>query len=118
MSYYRTNGLIEDISSLFSQTKSVVDKIKPVVAAAEQILADPALPEVTQQVMKLREIEKQRAKGQPSAGKPAPGIGLGRIVKPLKFFVKTREQPVYGWLIVAAIIGLPFLVGYKFGRKR
>lgn len=119
MSYHRTAGLLDDAASWFSQAKSAVDKIKPVVAAAEQVLGDPALPEVTSLVMRLREIEKRRTAGRPGGGgRPEPGIGLRHAVTPLRAFVTYREKPLIGWLIVGAIIGVPFLVGMKFGRKK
>ena len=75
--------------------------------AAAAIATDPYLPEVTNLVLKLKELEKD------GGGK---GVGLRNVVGPLRFFVKTQEKP---WILpttVIGVFGLVFAAGY-FARK-
>mgnify|MGYP001559931932 FL=1 len=83
-----------------------VDRISNTLDATKALLDDPALPEVASLVIKLNKIEPGGI-----------GIGLKRVVPPLRLYVKTRENPWLGYAIIAGIIGGPFLLGYLFGRK-
>lgn len=83
------------------------DKAKSGVQAATVILEDPAFPEVTRLVLELNRME-------PTGGK---GIGLGGVVKPLKAFVAFKRNPGLGYAALAAILAVPFLLGYSWGQR-
>lgn len=95
---------LADIGDIFSSAQKGAQ-------AAALILEDPYFPEVTRRVVRLHELEQkpQRA-GQP---KPAQvkGIGLKRIVKPLDYYIAYRERPWTGYLALAALLGIPYLLG-------
>lgn len=77
------------------------------------ILDDPALPQVATIVMDLHDLEPKTP-----AGAPSPGLGLNKLVMPLKAYRYTRR---HWWAMPAAIgvvVGVPFLLGYSMGKGR
>jgi hypothetical protein len=73
------------------------------IPAAADVLADPALPAVIEQVTVLRSLQTSSGGG--------PGIGLSNVVTPLKVYVATQRSP---WIIPAAVVvllGVPFMLG-------
>lgn len=109
MSYLNREGL-SGVSDYLNKAVSALD-------SAKVILDDPALPEVTSLILKLNKLEQKKPK---MGGPPVPvtkGIGLHRVVKPLRLYVKTREQPVLGYVIIAAAVGIPFMLGYLIGKR-
>lgn len=122
--------------SLGIDAAEALSRAKSLIKAGTNILEDPALPRVTQLILKLNEIEQRKPApkpvpkpapkpGQKPAPKPTapakpkvPGIGLSTVVKPLEFYVYTQEN---SWVIPVAVLGLlavPFLLGYKVARRR
>lgn len=93
---------------------SRVSGVTTVLNAVTAITTDPALPTVANLVMELRSLE---AKGDTTVS-TQPGIGLKRIVTPLRYYVTYRRNPILGYAAVAAILGLPFLLGYKMGKRK
>ena len=113
--------------------------IKDLLGGANDILSDPALPEVTKLILKLNDLQQAapvkvtvKTPAKPGAKpvakpvvkqivKPAakvPGIGLSNIVLPLKAYVYTQE---HSWVIpvaIGAVLAIPFLIGYKVGKRR
>ena len=89
----------------------VSSNISGVLASAEAILADPALPVVTKSIIELRDLENKGGTGE-------SGIGLKRIVKPLQLYVRVRKTPILGVAIVAGLLSVPFLLGYGIGKRR
>lgn len=114
------SGAVDDVAKV---AKAVIDKAAPALKAAGKVLEDPALPEVSKLVLKLHDIEQRRAKpkvpGQPSKpSAPVKGVGLARVVKPLKIFVEVREK---SWILPVAIgvaVLVPFTLGYFVGKGR
>ena len=104
---YVKKPLGADVSAALDRAVSTLD-------AAKVILDDPALPEVTRLILKLNALQKKP--GTP-AGPPTKGVGLKKFVTPLKVYVKTQEQPILGYAIIAAIIAIPFMLGMRFGSK-
>jgi hypothetical protein len=89
--------------------------------AALKIVEDPHLSEVVCQVMRLNAIEKKAPPGPPCRatpkGKsPGRGIGLRHAVKPLRYFVKTRENKYLLPLVVGGGALAIFLVGFLVGH--
>lgn len=100
------NGSLSGVSDYLNKAVNVLD-------SAKVILDDPALPEVTGLILKLNKIETKTKPGAPTQ----KGIGLRRIITPLKIYVKTREQPVLGYAIIAGVVAIPFALGYLFGKR-
>lgn len=85
-----------------------------ILKTAGTVLNDPALPQVVGMVAELHSMEPPSKPG----GAPGPGIGLNTIVKPLQAFVFYRKNTWVLPVAVAGLIGLPFFLGYTFGRSR
>lgn len=94
-------------------------------------LADPYLPEVMCRITQLKALTAGRTPLQAMFGKkptsPVPacattrlgqkGIGIERLVKPLRALVYVHQHPATAWLGLTALLGVPMLVGYMIGRK-
>lgn len=93
--------------------------VTDVLSAGSQVIQDPCLPQVAQQVLRLHELDQQPL--NPFAPKPPPspptvGIGLCSAVKPLQLVVYAKERP---WLVPVAIGGVMAIlvgVGYMLGK--
>lgn len=89
--------------------------------AVAKIVEDPHLPEVSCQVLRLSALEKgvkvPPCALVPVATSPGKGVGLRSVVKPLRLFVKFKENPALGYLIGAGVFATIYLLGYKQGRK-
>jgi hypothetical protein len=107
---YHAQGL--DVGALLKKGEEYLKTAGPTLEAAKLILEDPALPQVTKRVIALHKLEQV-------PGKPAvKGVGLKRVVPLLGAYYMTR---VHKWILpvgIAAVLGLPFLLGYGLGRKR
>lgn len=122
MSYVKREGLGVDWSGASNTASKAVDtamayidKALPALDSVRYILEDPALPQITGQIIKLHNAEKAHA--GPAKAQSFKGINLQRIVPPLKLYVKTREQPILGYAIIAGALAVPFLIGYLFGKR-
>lgn len=97
---------------------STIGAVVSAVGTVGSIASDPYLPEVTCLVGELSAIKRGQvptpcAKTQP--GLPG-GIGLSDAVLPLRAYVYAKQNP---WVVpaaIAAIFGVPFLLGYTFGK--
>lgn len=93
--------------------------VKNALVTGKALLEDPALPEVTRLVLRLRAISGGGAQpikpGQTAAA--GRGIGLRYVVTPLKLVVAARENPMVGVAILGTILAVPFFAGYLVGRS-
>lgn len=94
--------------------KAAPDALKAVRA----VLEDPYLPQVTKRILKLQEIESRRKVVTAKPPAKGPGIGLSAAVKPLDAFIAYRQRPWLLAVVVAALVGIPWYVGYRMGRRR
>lgn len=81
---------------------------------AFEIVRDPALPGVARLIGELHALEQPTGpSGIPIPGAPiVPGIGLRRLVLPLKGYVAYRRNPiVVGALVLGLVFGIPFMLG-------
>jgi hypothetical protein len=92
----------------------ILDKASGALSAATTILEDPSLPEVTGLVLRLHSLEPPSRPGGP----PSKGIGLNKVVKPLRAYVRFREKPWLGYLVLACTFAVPAMLGYAAGKKR
>src|SRR5512147_197278 len=105
---------------------------KSAIGVAAGGVADPYLPEVICRISQLQALAKDRTPLQALMGKkptvavpnctrtPAGakgGIGLERAVKPLRGLVYVNQHPVTAWLGLAAILGVPVVLGYMLGTR-
>lgn len=96
-----------------------LDAVMGAVQAASKIVEDPALPEVTRLVLKLHSLQRSSAPTRPGAPAPAParGIGLAKIVPPLRAYVYAEENWWVKPAAIAAILAVPFMLG-RLSKKR
>jgi hypothetical protein len=102
-------------------SQKISGAVAPIVSIASNLVADPALPEVSCMVGQLYAIENK---------KPVPpcpvlprssrtgGIGLRKAVPAMRAWVFAEQNPWVKPVAVATVVGIPFLLGYLFGRKR
>lgn len=94
--------------------KTSLGSVTSTATAVAAIATDPYLPQVSNLIIKLRDIE--RSKAGRSTGSTGKGIGLRNVVGPLRAFVTVQEKP---WILpaaVAGIFGAIFIAGY-YTRK-
>jgi hypothetical protein len=106
-----------DVSTILSYASKV-----PLYATTiAEIIDDPYLPETACQVDRLyqaRKGYKVRTCTPTVPGQGGSGVGLNRAIPALKFFVYAQQNK---WVLpttVAAIVGIPFLLGLSIGRKK
>lgn len=87
------------------------------IGPAVHVLEDPALPQVIQSVKELHAVEQKRPSTavRTSTGK-VPGIGLSKLVVPIKTAVMIRKNPIIGVGLVLLVLGLPFALGYALAK--
>ncbi len=81
-----------------------------------KVVTDPALPEVLSLIMQIKDTIPAAAPGSIVVGPASPGVGLSRAVVPLEAILYARKNP---WVVpvgVAALFGLPILLGFVMGR--
>lgn len=124
MSYIAQGISWADIEGVVSTGKKYLEKAGPALKAVSAILDDPYFPEVTKLVLELQEIEKKKRKPSSKPTRlgaippPTKGVGLYRVVKPLRAFIYTQKNPWILPVAIAAMLGLPFLLGYAVGKRR
>ena len=117
-----------DLASVWEKVSAFAAKAPAYVETAMNVIEDPALPEFVGLLNKMRALEAGPPKpAEPGWAKiplpstaPAPskpvGIGLKRLVAPLKLYVKYRQNPALGYAAVGGVVLI--LVGLGFGIGR
>lgn len=92
--------------------------ISDVAQAALDVSSDPYLPEAVCRVRQLKAIESRTA--VPPCVTTAPdlvgGIGLRKAMRPLRAFVYAEQHPWLYAVVVATVVGVPALIGYRLGK--
>ena len=104
----------------------VIDALKkgyavaaPILTAGSKVMQDPYLPEVTCRTLQLSALEHK----QPMPACPdtpmnrTGGIGLRKIVRPMRAYVYAEQHPWVKPAAVAAVIGIPMILGYLLARR-
>jgi hypothetical protein len=99
-------SVLDDINAYLGKAGAALDSVKV-------ILDDPALPQVTGIVMDLHRLEQPGGKGD-----SIKGIGLKRLVTPLKAYRYTRQHSWALPVAMAAVVALPFAIGYALGKGK
>ena len=101
-----------------------VQPLGGVMDSIQNVLEDPALPTVVDLTKRIAATFKKppatTTTPKPSTPKPStpgvPGIGLQKLVDPLRGYLWTRQHPVQTKLILAGVILTPFLLAFGLGR--
>lgn len=80
-------------------------------SAVTKLLTDPNAKKIIGLVNEAYQIETK------SGGVSKGGSALGDLVLPLEVYVQTKKMPWLKWVIPVAILGIPFFVGWKVGRR-
>jgi hypothetical protein len=101
MSYYTGIGGIADVATV-----------------AFKVTSDPALPEVVRLVTEIKTLTTSKGPSKPSAPSTEPGIGLSKIVTPLRGFVAYKKHPWIGPAFAGGIVLTIFALGVMAGKAR
>lgn len=123
--HYSALGAVStsDLASLAQKASSLVAKLSnvgsQVLDSAMHVVEDPALPEVACRVNQLWAIENKRT--VPACPKTSTtlrgGVGLRQVLIPMRGVVYAQQHPWVKPAAVAAVLGVPFLIGYLVGRS-
>lgn len=100
-----------------TSAQGLVDTIVKGATVAVDVASDPYMPEVLCRVQQLHQINAH----QPvSACANTPmgiggGVGLERAIRPLRAFVYAEQHKWVYVVAIAALVGIPFLIGYELG---
>lgn len=102
----------------------LITKGGPAIQAVSKIVEDPALPEVTCHVLRLNKVTEGQNPGLPCTRKvytlaeKRKGVGLARVVTPLRAAVWARQNPLLAGAIGVASVGALVGLGYYLGKGR
>lgn len=115
MAYYEPLGI--DVSDLIA-------KGGPAIKAAAKVVEDPALPEVTCNILRLNKVVEGKSPGPAcrrqryTKAQKRRGVGLHLAVTPLRLTVWARQHPALAIGAGVAVLGALVGVGYWIGRSR
>ena len=123
---YTAMGL--DVAGLVGALSSFAD----VDLALSDAVADPYFPNVVQSILELDAVSNGRPPIAPDRGASivgglknvvsptpgSPGLGLQGASYALDVFVWAKQNPWLFPFAVAAVIGIPMLIGYRMGKPR
>jgi hypothetical protein len=106
--------------SALGDLASTITGLASAAGVAVELANDPYLPETVCRVGQLKAINNhQRPNGCAKARDGMPGgVGLGRMIKPLRAYVYAEQHRWVYPATVAAVVGIPFLLGLAIGRSR
>jgi hypothetical protein len=111
MSYHRKRSGRVAMGDLLSSVESVAQTIG-------NVGSDPYLPEVICRVNQLHAINGGQA--VPACAVTPPGltggVGMGRAMPVLRGYVFAEQNRWVYPVAIGAIVGVPFLLGYLFGK--
>jgi len=114
---------IHSLQGLGLDLGELITKGGPAIQAAAKVVEDPALPEVTCNVLRLNKIAEGKDTGGPcarvrySAAQKRKGIGLHAAVMPLRVTVWARANPTLAVVAGAGVVGGFVALGYYLGTK-
>lgn len=116
MSYYRKSPA--KAPSALGDLASTITNIASAVGVATDLANDPYLPETVCRVGQLKAINNRQRPGAcvRTADNLSGGVGLRKLIKPLRGYVYAEQHKWVYAATVAAVIGVPFLFGYMAGK--
>jgi len=97
---------------------SIVNSVSNALGTAVNVADDPYLSEVVCRIGQLQQINSGAVVGtctDTPDGLPG-GVGLSAAVKPLRFYVYAKQNVWVFPLAIAAVFGIPFMLGYEWGK--
>jgi hypothetical protein len=94
--------------------------ISGTISTAIDVASDPYMPEIICRIQQLKQIGRNEVP-QICADTPstvASSVGLQSAVPALRAYVYAQQNPWVYPAAIAAIIGLPFWLGYELGRGK
>lgn len=118
MSYVsKREGLGLSFSDVKAVVKGAIAQGPDVITATKLIIEDPALPRIAGLVEELHGLEQSSPSKPGRPSRPSvPGIGLKRVVTPLRLYTVGKERPVLGYAMLGGILAAPVLLGYILGK--
>lgn len=97
---------------------STITNLASTVGIAADLATDPYLPETVCRVGQLKALNANQRAGACATTKDnlGGGVGLRKFVKPLRGYVYAQQHKWVYPAAVAAILGLPFIIGYAAGK--
>lgn len=120
MTYHpRPRPLSLGADDLTSKLEEYLKTALSVSGQATAVLSDPYLSEAACYVSQLSAIENKTP--MPVCQRLPPGrtggIGLRKVLPAMRGYVFAEQHPLVKPLAVAAVLGVPFLLGYLAGRR-
>lgn len=107
------------MGDVMSSIVNALSTVTGAVGTAASVTQDPYLSETICHVQQLAENEKTGKITTVCAKTPdgrTGGIGLRKVVKPLRAYVYAEQNPWVYPAAAAVAIGVPFLLGYLMGK--
>lgn len=97
---------------------STITNLASGVGIAVDLANDPYLPEMICRVGQIRDLNAGRnaAPCANTAPNLAGGVGLRQFMPGVRAYVYSQQHKWAIPVAVAAVVGIPFLIGYAFGR--
>lgn len=102
----------------------IIKKGGPALQAAAKVIQDPALPEVTCNILRLNRAVEGKNPGPPcqrhvyTQAQKKRGVGLHLAIHPLRGYTWARQNPALAIGLGASAIALIFGLGYMLGERR
>lgn len=123
MNYAKPEAMGLSWDDAVGAAKRYLSKSATGLSAASAVLDDPYFPEVTCQILRLRDINKGIKGTKPcpptvtTAAALRKGVGLVSVRRPLRAVVYAKANPWAAPLAAAVVVGVPMLIGYALGKK-
>lgn len=121
MSYVRKRNrrpIAPPETSALGDLASTITNLASGIGIAADLATDPYLPETVCRVGQLSVIRKGGKPGvcANTAMNLSGGVGLRKMVKPLRAYVYAEQHRWVYLLAVAGIVGVPLFIGYTLGK--
>lgn len=90
--------------------------LQDAASVALKVAGDPALPTVVSLVSEIKALSSKG--GSSSSSSSGPGIGLSKIVTPLRAFVAYKKRPWIAPALIGGVVVGIFALGVISGRAR
>lgn len=97
---------------------SIVNGVEASLGTAVNVAEDPYLPEIVCRIGQLQQLNAGGAAG-PCVELPdglTGGVGLSAAVKPLRLYVYAKQNVWVFPALILGILGVPFMLGYEWGK--
>lgn len=116
------DDVVQAAVAIAPSAKDYFTKAGQGLKAGQAILDDPYFGEGVCHILRLQSIEQGKQPGPAcprtviTTANARKGVGLRHVAAPLRAAVYTREHPWVFAASVAALVGVPFVLGYVLGK--